>query len=538
VDDDDSDEEAAYHDIIEEAHECHGGRDAPKSFHEEWESQLLIRCGDTYAGHRVVLFCPYFLKSVLNDPDEMDRAFRFIMLCMDDIAMHRKYIFIYCYLGVDWSNPALASRVRFAYEILPAKYLNNLWAFYILHPAHAFRLTMWTFRPMVSKRFWEKIEYVSSLDEMCAILHPNDDDRRADLKRRFPLAVHRRDAEHLGRALPVTFGVPLKNMSLYYGVDFLDHTTGKFYPRLPAALIFLCETLEREDGDNYFAVFDTEADDVYRLIDIIDAGKPVERDMPPESLWCVLKLWLDFLPSPLFSFKAIEELKRQQIKAGDLESQRGFLIDLFHGDKLPMESAYVALYLSSFLQRMCHNAIEQQDGHLLANGVPVNRPRPEEAAKKSPILARSAATVFASSFLRPRSMSEEILDVIPDAVSLVETLITCAEEPDLWIGSPVTHRQLFSEEHGDGSSNGESEFLLASHFESSDEEKGGASSSSAKPAKQVQTFRLSESSSRSTRSPPRKVTLPPAASSSSAAGAARVRDEVEKKGHERPAPAA
>lgn len=451
VEDDETDEDAPYHQIIEEAHDAHGGRDAPKIFHEEWEAQLLIRCGDTFSGCKVVLFCPFFLKPVLSDPDEMDRAFRFVMLAMDDIAMHKKYIFVYCYLGMDWSNPSLASRLRFAYDILPHRYLSNLVAFYILHPTTSFKLTMWTFWPLVSSEFWCKIEYMSSLDEVCTLLHPNDEAKRADLRRRFPLAAHRRDAELLGQPLPVTFGVPLKYMCLHHGMDFLDRTTGKFYPRLPAAVIFLCESLEREGGEEGFAVFDADADDIYRIVDIIDTGKPLERDMPPESIWCVLKLWVDFLPSPLFTFKAIEELERQQVKAGDTEAQRGFLVDLLH-NRLSIESAYVVLYLSSFLHTMCHNAMERQNTHLLKSGRMVNQPPAEVDAKKALVIPRSAARVFAPGFLRPRSMKEGMNDLILDSVSLVKTLITCAEEPDLWIGTCSRHEHLVTEDHADDSS--------------------------------------------------------------------------------------
>jgi len=413
------DEDAPYLEVIDEARECLGGRNAFKEFHEEWDAQLLIRCADTFGGERVVLFCPFFLRPVLNDHDEMDRAFRFIMLSMDEIAMNKKYIFVYCYLGMDWTNPSLASRLRFAYDILPRKYGINLKAFYVLHPTRGFKVTMWTFRPLISKGFWDRIEYVSTLDEICELIHPDDETKREDLKRRFPLAVHRQDAEILQETKPVTFGVPLKQMCLCYGVDFVDKTTGKMYPRLPPAVIFLCEALEREAAEEDFTVFDAHSEDIYRLVDIIDEGRPLERDTPPTSLWCVLKLWVDCLPSPLFSFQAMEELHKKKVKAGDMEAQRKFLIDLFH-NHLSTESAYVALYLSSFLHTMCRSAIERHDG--------------EQGAKKTPIIPSTAAQVFTPGFIRPRTMTDEMHGVVPDAISLLETLITCAEEPELWIG--------------------------------------------------------------------------------------------------------
>lgn len=443
-----SDEDAPYNEVIDEAREVLGGRNAFKEFHEEWDAQLLIRCSDTFAGHRVVLFCPFFLRTVLDDSDEMDRAFRYIMLSMDEIGMSRQYIFVYCYLGMDWSNPSLASRLRFAYDILPKKYGLNLKAFYVLHPTNGFRLTMWTFRPMMSNEFWEKVEYVNSLEELGQLLHPEDEAKRSDLRRRFPLAVHRRDAELKGHALPVTFGVPLRQMCLYYGVDFVDKTTGKMYPRLPPAVVFLCEALEREAAEGDFSVFDADSEGIYQMVDIVDEGRPLERDVSPASLWCVLKLWMDCLPSPLFSFQAIEELVQRRVKAGDTDAQRRFLIDLFH-NHLSMESAYVSLYLSSFLHTMCQNAIERQQ-----EPSTTSQATTEQASKKKGhlLFPRLAAQVFAPGFIRPREMTDKMHEVIPDAISLLETLITCAEEPELWIGRREPPQHLVPEDNRDTSS--------------------------------------------------------------------------------------
>ncbi|CAK0818322.1 unnamed protein product, partial [Prorocentrum cordatum] len=104
--------------------------------------------------------------------DELERAFRFIMLGMDKIAMHEKFIFIYCFLGVDWSHPELASRLRHAYDILPNKYSKNLRRLYVLHATQGLRVTMWTFWAWLTKRTWEKIEYVGSLAALCELVQP------------------------------------------------------------------------------------------------------------------------------------------------------------------------------------------------------------------------------------------------------------------------------------------------------------------------------------------------------------------------------
>jgi len=401
----------------------------------------LVDCGRTASGHRLVIFCPTFLTPVLDDPDELDRAFRFILLAMDGIAMREKYVFVYCYLGMDWSDPRLAHRLRVAYDILPHKYAKHLRHFYILHVTSGFRITMWTFWAWLSKRLWDKIEYVETLDGLCEKLQPTDEVARAELRRRFPQIVQRHDAEWNGLEPPVTFGVPLRQLCGGFGVDFTDKTTGRWYPRLPPALIFLCEVMEREAADEDFgSLFSADPAAVYEVVEAVDQGRPLGRDIPTSTLWCVLKLFLDCLPSPLLSFQALEELQKRGVREEDIEAQRKLLIDILH-NQLPTEAAYVALYMASFLHTMCENAQEKRAFCEKAEAEEEEAEAKTAEPDERPDLTHSfAARVFASNFLRPRAMSEELRRLLPAAEALVETLIRCAEEPELWIGRHAAPR--------------------------------------------------------------------------------------------------
>mmetsp|Transcript_105901 Transcript_105901/g.299360 ORF Transcript_105901/g.299360 Transcript_105901/m.299360 type:complete len:480 (+) Transcript_105901:96-1535(+) len=418
-----------YTKIVEEARRCVGHGATEGAFPEEWDAQLLVDCGYTCSGHRIMLFCPHFLTPVLNDPDELDRAVRYILLMMDSIAMREKYVFIYCYLGMDWSDPRLAQRLRLAFDILPQKYAKNLQSIYFLHVTAGFRITMWTFRPWLRRELWRKIEYVKTLDALCETLHPVDEARRADMRRRFPQIVQRQDAEWAGREAPVTFGVPLRQLCRGFGVDFTDKTTGRWYPRLPPALIFLCEAMEREAADEEFGgIFSADATAVYNVVEMVDQGRPLDRDMPMSALWCTLKLFLDCLPCPLLSFQAFDELRKKNIHPDDIGVQRDFLVDMFQ-NKLSEETAYVALYVASFLHTMCENAHEKRASA---------ESSAEKEEKEKPILTHAlAAKVFTPSFIRPKVISEENSRCTLTAVALVETFIGCIEEPDLWIGRPV-----------------------------------------------------------------------------------------------------
>ncbi|CAK0889676.1 unnamed protein product, partial [Prorocentrum cordatum] len=123
---------------------------------------------------------------------------------------------------------------------------------------------------------------------------------------------------------------------------------------------------------------------------------------------CVLKLYLDCLPSPLLSFSALDELRQRGVRTDDAEGKRRFLVWLFQ-NKLEDEAACVALYTASFLRLMCQNAQDR----LAASGDGDGRgrssssaPSPEDAGGVA-ITPALAAMAFASSFFRPRALSEE-----------------------------------------------------------------------------------------------------------------------------------
>jgi len=435
--------ESEYTSVIEDAKSCVGYGADKGSFPEEWDAQLLVDCGLSTAGHRVVLFVPGFLLPIIDDQDELDRAFRYILMTMDSIAMHQKYIFIYCCLGMDWSHPNLSERLRLAYDILPKSYTKNLKRFYILHPVSSTRLTLYSFYAWLSAQFWAKVQYANSIEEICEGVHPSSDADQAELRRKFPQAVQRLDAWHQGEEPPVNFGVPLRDLCNGFGVDFTDKTTGRWYPKLPPAVIFVCEALERDADEAMHAfgkIFDVDGAAAFSLLDIIDKGDPLPRDLDPALLWWSLKVWLDCLPSPLLSFQAFSYLQEKSLRPGCVDKQRKLLVDIFKS-RLSTEVAYVALYIVSFLHTMCELARETH-AELADNSAQTTEEAPAENAEAAhpsdataPLLTPAlAAKVFTPSFMRPRELTPDAIKDLPKAESLVQTLIECAEEQALWIG--------------------------------------------------------------------------------------------------------
>jgi len=330
----------------------------------------------------------------------------------------------------------LAHRLRIVYDILPPKYSRNLKRLYIIHATPFFRMTMWAGSLFLNKSFWPKIQYVSTLDELLEDLCPKDP---SSLCRRFPQLVQREDCLRCGKPPPVTFGVPLQRLCDSFSVDFTDKTTGRWYPRLPPPLVFVCEALERQAADEAFSyMFTSDVSVTYDLVATLDEGEPLDPDTQLSALWCTLKLFVDCLPSPLLGEEAFTALPKE-VRDGSKKDHLTFLTKVLHS--LTKDAAYMALYLASFLHTMCQSAKQRPPSR--SQGQTRFQCELGDEEEFEMLTATLAAEVFAPGFLRPRHMKQMNGSLAPACVSLVETFIEHAEDPDLWIGATTEacHRE-------------------------------------------------------------------------------------------------
>jgi len=456
--DDADDEKSRYEHVLESAHKCVGHGSAEGAFPEEWDAQLLVGCNKNHQNHRVVLFVPAFLKYCVDDDEEMDRAFKFVILMMDKLVQKDKYIFIYCHSGTQWTHPELVHRLRIAYDILPNSYAKRLKRMYILHPTYGIRIGIAGMWPWISGRLWEKMQFVDNLDELCTLIHPKDTNARRELRRRFPHLVQRVDAEWWGRTPPVIFGAPLSKICQDISVDFLDKTTGRLYPRLPSGVVSLCETLERTSADEVFAcMFNVDAALVQQTVHVLDEGDPLDPDTPGQVLWCTLKLFLDCLPVPLLCFDTYDELVKRNLTTDDRSALRNLLLEVLH-QHLPRDSAFLALYLASFFHTMCENSMlrDKTEPSVIETKLSTSS-SVEVIASETPIIELNpsfAAEVFASGFVRPKDPATKTQDISPVINSLVETLILSSEDLTFWVGERITPPP-FEEEDEDRESHSE-----------------------------------------------------------------------------------
>jgi len=454
----DSEANKDYRNVLEEARKSVNAQIFP----QDWQAQLLVDVGYTEQGHRLVLFTPAFLQHVMGDPTELDQAFKFIVFVMERVVKMDNYIFVYCHSGNTLSEPEVAQRLRLAYDILPRQYSRRLHRFIILHATGGLRLFInLTWAWMLSAETWDKVEYMNSLDTLCEEIFPTNTVGRAKTRRRFPHSVLREDAAWRGKTPPVVFGVSLQSLCETSSADVVDEANGRWYPQLPPAVLSLCDALEHRSGDEGFRqMFSVEGPVMKDLLAALDAGLPLDPELPDAALWCALKLFLDRMPAPLFGFTAFTELgarlNSERLQVSDKAGQRRYLLEVLRG-KVPDVAVYVTMFLASFFLKMCNNARHRAMSSVpsRADRIPAGVTRGEfskmslqmsadmsdfsddEAPVEHHLTPKLVAEVFTPGFLRPRALTREAMRVMPVAKSILQTLI-CAAEDSEFVGKKQT----------------------------------------------------------------------------------------------------
>lgn len=397
-----------------------------EDFHDMKDAHLLTDCGWDSRGCRILLFVPAYLRLVQDDELALERVFQYIIFTMDAIVNTEKakYLFLYCHSGMNWLDPHLSHFLRHAYDTLPRRYAKNLLKFYMIHPTIGLKTTVLCAWPFLSRRLWEKIEYIGSIDDVLEALYPDDMDSRKELKRHFPLLVHREDALFEGRAPPQVFGTPLEDLCSSFGIDVVDPTTGRQYHWLPPTLAWLCETLERRAAEgSLHECFTHDAKDIYDLVADLDEGEPVSDDVPVGTVWGALKLFLDCLPVPLLSFQAYNEVQIRQIKPDDQSGHLVFLDEVLH-HSVPPFAMICSLYVAGFLQRM----LKHYEEH--------HKKKKKHKEEEHEVTEKVFAEVFAPCFFRPRTNpGADLASHAAVCRAITETLITNCEQ--LWPEKPV-----------------------------------------------------------------------------------------------------
>jgi len=398
----------------------------PDAFPQEWGFQLLVDGGESSNGYKIMLFCPAFLLPLVSEGSiELDRALKYIFMRMDEVGMNEDYIFVYCHSGMNWVDSELADRLKFAYNTLPGNYVKGLQRFIVMHPTTGLRLMMGSVWPFLSPHSWEKLEYCSSMGDLAESLHPDDKSAQRDLLRHFPQIVHCEDALWHNQPPRLSFGMTLQRQCDVFGVSYLSRATQHSYPSLPPTLVVLCEALERQScGHDFPDPFATYASAIYELVAVVDRGLPLQLDVPVAALWCVLKLFLDCLPTPVLGSGAFAELESRKIGITDQTAQRKFLDETLKG--LPRPDAHVALFLATYFHSICsHTKKRFSTDDEADEGLRAPNPKVNFAV---------LAEFFAPTFFRPQCVAVKGLHVIPVAVATMETFIKAVEDPSLFSG--------------------------------------------------------------------------------------------------------
>jgi hypothetical protein len=219
--------------------------------------------------------------------------------------------------------------------------------------------------------------------------------------------------------------------------------------------------MEREAAYISFGdMFSMAAEDIYPLMDIVDEGKPLPQNVSHPALWCMLKMFLDCLPTPLLSAGALGELKKRGIGPRDFDKQHTFLVEFFKVNA-NTETTFLALYLASFLHTMCQNASDRACTEAIPTVV-VTGPTSQQSVstgsdQRLSLTPALCAKTFASCFFGSNTGNKEHIGMMPTATAVIKVLIEYAEEPELWTGNVPQKPDLDRAESGESSSSEDEE---------------------------------------------------------------------------------
>ena len=105
------------------------------------------------------------LKTEESYEEILKILFLYVISLLDNLIFDH-YILIYFHSGVKQHQLPSLSWIRQFYEIINDRMKKCLNALYIVHPSSWIRTTLKLSRPLISKKFWQKLHFISTTVEL------------------------------------------------------------------------------------------------------------------------------------------------------------------------------------------------------------------------------------------------------------------------------------------------------------------------------------------------------------------------------------
>ncbi|XP_075160607.1 uncharacterized protein LOC142233529 [Haematobia irritans] len=119
-------------------------------------------------GHNaIVIFCACHLpdRSRTDYSYVMDNLFLYVVKTLEQLVTD-DYVLIYLHGGSSRRNMPPFPWLKKCYQLLDRRLRKSLKNMYLVHPTFWIKSIIWMTRPFVSNKFWRKLVYVKSLDEL------------------------------------------------------------------------------------------------------------------------------------------------------------------------------------------------------------------------------------------------------------------------------------------------------------------------------------------------------------------------------------
>ncbi|XP_067646790.1 protein prune homolog 2 isoform X2 [Eurosta solidaginis] len=119
-------------------------------------------------GHNaIVIFCACHLpdRSRADYSYVMDNLFLYVIKTLEQLVTE-DYVLIYLHGGTSRRNVPPFPWLKRCYQLLDRRLRKSLKNMYLVHPTFWIKSIVWMTRPFVSAKFWRKLVYVKSLEEL------------------------------------------------------------------------------------------------------------------------------------------------------------------------------------------------------------------------------------------------------------------------------------------------------------------------------------------------------------------------------------
>ncbi|EDV19715.1 uncharacterized protein TRIADDRAFT_38479 [Trichoplax adhaerens] len=299
---------------------------------------FYLHVGDDRNSRKLILFYSCRLPPVAEI--EHERLLEYLKKTLDSYV-ESDYSLIYFHYGLNSKNKPSYTWLIQAYRAFDRKYKKNLKALYIVHASNFIKVMFTLLRPIISRKFGRKVQYINRLEELKEFTHYDQLDIPSEVDE-----YDQRKGSKISRNVSNTniggssvFGVSLKQLLL------------REDRQIPLIVERCCEYIT-ENGLENEGIFRRSAN-FLTLNDVknkFDDGEDVEfayyNDIHLPAV--LLKKWLRELPEPLLTFKTNKFL--EYFDGNHDDNQIEIIKQIIRN--LPEENRVLLCFLLDFLKKV------------------------------------------------------------------------------------------------------------------------------------------------------------------------------------------